>query len=306
MLVTQRSVSAPRANGSACRSLTKDSRRATLPRRCASRSSSSAARSHTPTRCWRAAACWKPDTRRCPRQEAELHVINTCCITGEAEAKSRQSVRRSLKNGAQVYVGGCAVNLRAAQFAEIDDGGAPVHGHGRGCGAGDGGRARRMRGSGARAAGGPRAAKVARGSHAAPAPRSVARQHPHGRAARRGSTAVPRLESRRSGSPAALASPNRPAAARTRGFVKVQDGCDCHCAYCIIPTVRGAARSRPAAAVLEEVRARVRPGPAGDRDDRHQRGRLPRPRGGPGAGRADGRGRAGARAWSGCGSPRWR
>jgi tRNA A37 methylthiotransferase MiaB len=28
-------------------------------------------------------------------------------------------------------------------------------------------------------------------------------------------------------------------AARTRGFVKVQDGCDSSCAYCIIPTVRG-------------------------------------------------------------------
>ena len=32
-----------------------------------------------------------------PEAEAELHVINTCCITGEAEAKSRQSVRRSLQ-----------------------------------------------------------------------------------------------------------------------------------------------------------------------------------------------------------------
>ena len=29
-----------------------------------------------------------------PAAEAELHVINTCCITREAEAKSRQSVRR--------------------------------------------------------------------------------------------------------------------------------------------------------------------------------------------------------------------
>src|SRR5690349_25111215 len=53
--------------------------------------------------------------------QAELHVINTCCITGEAEAKSRQSVRRSLKSASQVYVGGCAVNLNAGQFAEIDD-----------------------------------------------------------------------------------------------------------------------------------------------------------------------------------------
>ena len=37
----------------------------------------------------------------------------------------------------------------------------------------------------------------------------------------------------------------------------MQDGCDCHCAYCIIPTVRGSARSRAASAVLDEVRRRV-------------------------------------------------
>jgi threonylcarbamoyladenosine tRNA methylthiotransferase MtaB len=49
-------------------------------------------------------------------------------------------------------------------------------------------------------------------------------------------------------------------AARTRGFVKVQDGCDCHCAYCIIPTVRGSARSRPADAILAEAAERVRSG----------------------------------------------
>ena len=28
-----------------------------------------------------------------PEDEAELHVINTCCITREAEAKSRQAAR---------------------------------------------------------------------------------------------------------------------------------------------------------------------------------------------------------------------
>ncbi|HEY3728433.1 MAG TPA: MiaB/RimO family radical SAM methylthiotransferase, partial [Solirubrobacteraceae bacterium] len=47
---------------------------------------------------------------------------------------------------------------------------------------------------------------------------------------------------------------------RTRGFVKVQDGCDSSCAYCIIPTVRGSARSRPAGAILSEVVERVRSG----------------------------------------------
>jgi threonylcarbamoyladenosine tRNA methylthiotransferase MtaB len=49
-------------------------------------------------------------------------------------------------------------------------------------------------------------------------------------------------------------------ATRMRGFVKVQDGCDSACAYCIIPTVRGTARSRPASGVLREVAARVAQG----------------------------------------------
>jgi threonylcarbamoyladenosine tRNA methylthiotransferase MtaB len=40
----------------------------------------------------------------------------------------------------------------------------------------------------------------------------------------------------------------------------VQDGCDCHCAYCIIPTVRGSARSRPASGILAEVGRRVAQG----------------------------------------------
>jgi threonylcarbamoyladenosine tRNA methylthiotransferase MtaB len=47
---------------------------------------------------------------------------------------------------------------------------------------------------------------------------------------------------------------------RTRGFIKVQDGCDCRCAYCIIPTVRGSARSRPASAILAEAARRAQQG----------------------------------------------
>jgi threonylcarbamoyladenosine tRNA methylthiotransferase MtaB len=47
---------------------------------------------------------------------------------------------------------------------------------------------------------------------------------------------------------------------RVRAFVKVQDGCSFSCAFCIIPRVRGASRSRPAAAVLAEVRRRVAQG----------------------------------------------
>ncbi|MAB81225.1 MAG: tRNA (N(6)-L-threonylcarbamoyladenosine(37)-C(2))-methylthiotransferase MtaB [Planctomycetes bacterium] len=40
----------------------------------------------------------------------------------------------------------------------------------------------------------------------------------------------------------------------TRAFLKIQDGCDMACAFCIIPRVRGASRSRPAAELSAEVR----------------------------------------------------
>jgi len=44
---------------------------------------------------------------------------------------------------------------------------------------------------------------------------------------------------------------------RVRAFVKVQDGCSFSCSFCVIPLVRGASRSRPAEAVLAEIRRRV-------------------------------------------------
>src|SRR5256712_3825599 len=47
---------------------------------------------------------------------------------------------------------------------------------------------------------------------------------------------------------------------RVRAFVKVQDGCSFSCSFCVIPLVRGASRSRPAAAVLAEIRRRVAQG----------------------------------------------
>jgi threonylcarbamoyladenosine tRNA methylthiotransferase MtaB len=142
--------------------------------------------------------------------EADLHVINTCCITSEAEAKSRQAVRRSLNTADRVLVAGCAVNLNGAQFRAIDDRVSAFVG-----------TAEEV--AGAMAAGLGACADVEHDVLVRRAPGS--------------------------------AQPDR-----TRGFIKVQDGCDCHCAYCIIPTVRGAARSRPASAVLNEAVRRVEQG----------------------------------------------
>ena len=46
----------------------------------------------------------------------------------------------------------------------------------------------------------------------------------------------------------------------TRAFVKVQDGCNSFCTYCIIPYVRGRSRSRRVEEVVKEVKGLVRNG----------------------------------------------
>jgi threonylcarbamoyladenosine tRNA methylthiotransferase MtaB len=63
-----------------------------------------------------------------------------------------------------------------------------------------------------------------------------------------------------------LSSPSLPRAAasslplRTRSFVKVQDGCDNHCTYCVIRLLRGSARSRPLNDVIAKVQTLVEEG----------------------------------------------
>jgi threonylcarbamoyladenosine tRNA methylthiotransferase MtaB len=131
-----------------------------------------------------------------------IHVVNTCCVTNEAVAKSRKAVRAALRRGAQqVYVTGCATRLGTDAFATAD------------------GRVTVVR------------------ENAEDAAERIAREL--------GATGcvgpAPRLE-------------------RTRAFVKVQDGCTFGCSFCVIPRVRGASRSRPLRAVLDEARRRVAQG----------------------------------------------
>lgn len=46
----------------------------------------------------------------------------------------------------------------------------------------------------------------------------------------------------------------RPIETRTRQYIKIQDGCDYFCTYCLIPYVRGRSRSRDMADILDEIR----------------------------------------------------
>lgn len=42
---------------------------------------------------------------------------------------------------------------------------------------------------------------------------------------------------------------------RTRAFIKVQDGCDNRCTFCVTTLARGSGRSRPVADILEDIQA---------------------------------------------------
>jgi threonylcarbamoyladenosine tRNA methylthiotransferase MtaB len=46
----------------------------------------------------------------------------------------------------------------------------------------------------------------------------------------------------------------------SRALVKIEDGCNMHCSFCIIPMTRGAQSSRPLTEVLQEVKALVESG----------------------------------------------
>jgi threonylcarbamoyladenosine tRNA methylthiotransferase MtaB len=46
-----------------------------------------------------------------------------------------------------------------------------------------------------------------------------------------------------------------PPAGNTRALLKIEDGCNMRCAFCIIPQTRGSQRSRPPAEVIAEARA---------------------------------------------------
>ncbi|HET9480415.1 MAG TPA: tRNA (N(6)-L-threonylcarbamoyladenosine(37)-C(2))-methylthiotransferase MtaB [Candidatus Polarisedimenticolia bacterium] len=47
---------------------------------------------------------------------------------------------------------------------------------------------------------------------------------------------------------------------RSRAFLRVQEGCDLRCSYCVIPAVRGPSRSLPAGLVVERLRRLVQAG----------------------------------------------
>jgi threonylcarbamoyladenosine tRNA methylthiotransferase MtaB len=58
----------------------------------------------------------------------DVAVVNTCCVTNEAVAKSRQAAARAARTHGRVYVTGCGANLRGDAFGRLPDNVSVVRG----------------------------------------------------------------------------------------------------------------------------------------------------------------------------------
>ena len=157
-----------------------------------------------------------------PGEPADLCVLNTCAVTHVAARKSRQ-VTRHLKRtnpGAAVVVTGCYAELEPEQVAAL----------GVDLVVGNQDKERLVE----------------------LVSEHWRRLHPEPGESVSASSSSPPISD--------LQSHYLYPGARTRAFVKVQDGCDNRCTFCIVTVARGAGRSLPPDEVVAEVRSLVAAG----------------------------------------------
>jgi len=199
-------------------------------------------------------------------RRADLVVVNTCCVTRTAMRKSRQAIRRAVRAspGAAVLVVGCYGDYDAARIKRLLDSAsvtpspAIITGHH-----------------------GDVAACVEEITRMLPGTNADCNIQPHGRPIVRvgafgndvsikanhlpcdsapGTTSIRTLRKAavKSGAPGTdNLSPVERFENHQRAFVKVQDGCDAFCAYCVVPYTRPRVRSRNRQDVLAECRRLV-------------------------------------------------
>ena len=160
-------------------------------------------------------------------EEADVYVVNTCTVTGSGDADSRRAVRRARRSNpeALVVATGCYAQRRPEEL--------------RGAGAG---------------------LVVPNTDKAGLVDRVRAHLGPGDRQAPSVPPAPGPAPGRRPPTRRFLQIDGAVAGGRTRGALQVQDGCDEHCTFCIIPTVRGPGVSRPPAEVLAQARGMVEAG----------------------------------------------
>jgi threonylcarbamoyladenosine tRNA methylthiotransferase MtaB len=152
------------------------------------------------------------------RAAADLVVLNTCTVTSAADEDARHAIRRVHRENpsARILVTGCYAQRAPQELAGM-----------------------------------PGVGWVVGNSHKTEIANLVSISNANGGESYHGEIHVGDIFAQHD----FLSAPVEDAAGdRTRPNLKIQDGCNNRCSFCIIPFVRGRSRSAPAAQVVEQVR----------------------------------------------------
>lgn len=149
-----------------------------------------------------------------------LIVVNTCAVTAEATRQARQSIRRLRRDrpDATIVVTGCAAQIEPERFAAMPEVDRVI------------GNAEKMQ---------PEIWRVESSETVRAFGVDIGAK-----------ATVGDIMTVRDTAPFLLDGFDQ----HTRAFIKVQDGCDHRCTFCVIPFGRGNSRSMPMGAVVEQVR----------------------------------------------------
>jgi len=152
---------------------------------------------------------------------AHNYIINTCSVTGEADKKSRQCVARALKMNASanIFVVGCSTQFDANAF---------------------------MAKPNVRLVAGTANKTLA----LAQILEFVKKENPPAVNTTLAPVAPIKISTQLNNTFESLSMPFK---SRTRAYIKVQDGCNRFCTYCIVPYLRGRSRSRNLQEIISEA-----------------------------------------------------
>ncbi len=204
----------------------------------------------------------------CAEDEADIIAINTCAVTGEAQAKTRKAVRRaaSLPKHPLVAVTGCVANLFPAELEAIGDNVRvlPAKLVLVEDALGEWGRlnasaTKEPLGTSLLKQSSPLCGCGTRDEASSPSQQEslqYMQQDDLARVESVSSGAVPQARSAEDclSTEDTLSTPGGHAVFRARRGVKVQDGCDNKCTYCIVWRARGKSLSTPYSLIEKQVR----------------------------------------------------
>lgn len=154
---------------------------------------------------------------------ADAYVINTCTVTSMADSKSRQKIRQAKKINPNAFVVaiGCYPQVSHDELIKIDD------------------------------------IDMLIGSEEKDSAGEIILNELVKKGIAHVLSANPDIDDEIDNS---LENNAHKIAERTRAFIKIEDGCDRFCTYCIIPYARGKVRSRDNDSIIDEVKSLVKNG----------------------------------------------